>query len=330
MHAKLPLVLCLLAATTAVPAAAQPRDPAGAEVLYRAGRDAARRGDWTTACAKLAESQRLDPAAGTLLNLADCEEHRGQLAHAWQHFVQVQGLLPRGDARVTYAKGRADAVDKRVPRLSIRIDGVAPAGTVVLRDEQELGPPSLGVSLPVDPGVHVVVVHADGRADTRADISLVEGETRQLTVALGAPLGAAASPPASPADAPKSSPSLTSAPAASYTSIVAPETRSTYAYAFLGAGAVGIGIGAVAGAMALSKAGSVKDACGSGYATCTDASVSAAQDGKMLTTASTVAFAAGAAFAGVGIYLLLTPASSAPAKAALRVAPNGAAVTGTF
>lgn len=327
----------LLLAAAALPAAAQSRDAAGAEVLYRAGRDAGRRGDWETACAKLAESQRLDPAGGTLLNLADCEEHRGQLAHAWQHFVQAQALLPKGDARASFARSRAAAVDKRLPRLNVRLADGAAAGTHVLRDDQELGAPSLGVSLPVDPGEHVVVARADGRIDGRVQVSLAEGETREITVTLGPTVSSAASPQA---PAPYPTPAATTT-AAKFNALVVPEKRPAYGYAFLGAGVAGLAVGTVAGVLALSRASTVKDACGSSYTGCTDASVEAAKDGKLFTTVSTVAFAAGAVFAGVGLYFLLVPASSSSASsspaasttsvtAALKVAPNGAAVTGTF
>jgi hypothetical protein len=330
LHVALSVGLFL--AVAAVPAAAQPRDPAGAEVLYRAGRDASRRGDWETACAKLAESQRLDPAGGTLLNLADCEEHRGQLAHAWQHFVQAQALFPKGDGRATYAKTRAAAVDKRLPRLSVRLADGAPADTHVLRDDTELGAPSLGVSLPVDPGEHVVVARADGRVDGRVQVSLAEGDTREVIVTLGM---AAPSAGVSQAPAPYPTPPAPTTTPTKYTPLVVPEKRPAYGYAFLGAGIVGIGVGTVAGFLALSRASTVKDACGASYTTCSDASVAAAKDGKLFTTVSTVGFAAGAVFAGVGLYFLLAPgpsSSSSPSSSAtaLVIAPNGAAVTRSF
>ena len=60
-----------------------------AEALFSAGRADVERGDYASACPKFADSQRLDPAPGTLINLADCEEHVGQLARAWQHWREA-------------------------------------------------------------------------------------------------------------------------------------------------------------------------------------------------------------------------------------------------
>ncbi len=328
MRARAVGLLSFVLATAALPAAAQPRDAAGAEVLYRAGREAARRGDWATACAKLAESQRLDPAPGTLLNLADCEEHRGHLAQAWQEFVQAQSQLPKGDSRGPYAKSRADAVEKRLPHLSVRLEAGVPAGTHVVRDDQELGAASLGVSMPVDPGDHVLLARADGHIDGRAQVTLAEGESREITLALG-PLSTVT--PAVPVARPAiGAPATMPAPPTTYTPVVPPEKKGapTFAYALLGVGAVGIGVGTVAGVLALSRAGTVKDACGPDYKTCTPASVDAAKDGKTFTTASTIGFVAGAVFAGAGLYFLLAPSSSS--KTALTVAPNGAALSGAF
>src|SRR5687768_16841895 len=83
------------------------RDPAAAEALYRAGRDSAKKGDWDKACSQFAESQRLDPAPGTLLNLADCEERRGLIASAWSHYTEASTQFKPGDTRTKFSKERA-------------------------------------------------------------------------------------------------------------------------------------------------------------------------------------------------------------------------------
>src|SRR3954463_15096752 len=100
-------VLAIAVGVLVTTSGAYARDPAAAEVLYRSAREAAKKGDFATACAQFAESQRLDPAPGTLLNLADCEEHRGLIAAAWIHFVEAEPQFKSGDARAALARDRA-------------------------------------------------------------------------------------------------------------------------------------------------------------------------------------------------------------------------------
>jgi hypothetical protein len=64
----------LLLVLTPELAGAQARDPAAAEVLFRRGREAMEAKRYADALPSFAESQRLDPGAGTLMNLATCEE----------------------------------------------------------------------------------------------------------------------------------------------------------------------------------------------------------------------------------------------------------------
>src|SRR6478609_8008646 len=100
----LPTLALLLIAGSAH---AQPPPHDTADVHFRLGRDAAKRGDYELACAELTQSQLLEPAGGTLLNLGDCEEHLGHLARAWQHFVDARAQLPADDDRTKIVIDRA-------------------------------------------------------------------------------------------------------------------------------------------------------------------------------------------------------------------------------
>jgi hypothetical protein len=134
-----------------------------AEALFRDARREMKAGNLTAACAKFAESQRLDPSLGTLLNLALCEEKAGRLASAWTKYQEVLDAMAPSDERRKLALERIAALEAQLPRLRITTRGHATAEL----DGIELGAPSLGVDLPVDPGRHLVVFKRKGQTSTR-------------------------------------------------------------------------------------------------------------------------------------------------------------------
>jgi hypothetical protein len=196
-----PATILGLAAVLAAPSAlalgapARPRDPAGAEVLFREGRARVDALDYAHACPMFAESLRLDHAPGTLLNLADCEDHVGRVATAWEHFRELVDELPVTDERQPVAQERAMALERRLPHLTIRPSFDLSPRAKITRDEVELGPASLDVALPVDPGMHTVEVSEPGHTLRRVSVQLREGQSRVVVAepGLDQPDGTAAS-----------------------------------------------------------------------------------------------------------------------------------------
>lgn len=278
-------------------APAQTRDPAAAEALFRAGRDAAERHDWREACDKLRESQRLDPAAGTLLNIAICEEALGELATAWQHYQQVVAELADSDDRLPYARQLLADLSNRVPRLTVRAAPGSPADMVVTRDGVEMGGASLGMAVPVNPGRHVIRVTAAGRQAREYEVALREAATEVVEVAPGAPL-----PAAEPDRRAPRAPRVAPAPTGS-------SLPRTSGFVAIGVGLTGVAVGAVTGALVFSKKAEVNDECErdpAGRLACSQQGLDASDAGRAFATTSTVSFVVGAASLAVGVFLVAT------------------------
>jgi hypothetical protein len=305
------------------PASAQTHDAATAQSLFLGAKASEKAGDYRKACAQFAESQRLDPAPGTLLNEADCEEHLGAVASAWTHYVAARDQLARTDDRWPFANGRIAALEKRVPHLVLRLASGAPPGTRVVRDATEVGAAAFGVPLALDPGPHTITVAAPGHSDAVTQVSVAEGESKDVALELGPAHETAmptlvATPHSQAADAGRASPV---GPGSS-------DSRSTLGWAVGGVGLAGLIVGALAGVVAMGDAGTVKSDCASNGACRTQAGVDAGSEGKTFSVLSTAGFIGGAALMGVGVYLVLSSGSSAaPQTVGATALPGGAALS---
>jgi hypothetical protein len=275
----------LLAAT---PCLAQAGDGPAAEVLFQEGRKALDAGDYQEASQKFAESQRLDPAAGTLMNLATCEEKLGKLATAWQHWKEAIDSLQPADARTTFARQRVQSLEKRLPHLTVSL-AAGGEGARLFRDDVELGTASQGVALPVDPGPHTVTVQAAGHRPESKAFSMTEGEEKKVEL-----------------HAPNDSDSASDAEARAH--------RRTLGWALGGAGIVGVGTALVTGILLNDKKSTVETDCPNKMCRSSDG-VDAADSGPTLLVVNGVAWVIGAAGLGLGAYFVLANAPPSTASA---------------
>lgn len=279
------------------------RDPLAAEALFERGKQLMDRGKTAEACAAFDESNRLDPAGGTLLRLAMCHEAAGKLASAWLEFLEVVRVSKEGTGepaklqeRVRLAREHLAAVEPRVPKLSIavpaaaRVDGLRVSANGLPRNES-----TWGVPLPVDPGDVVVVASAPGRQDFRATVRMVEGQQQTLDVPVLEPEGPAAAGGSDVAARP-----------AEHASLLRPIG--------IGVGVLGlvaIGAGTYFGVHAIQQWNTSSTECPG--TSCTNADgVARAGDAKSAATVADVTLGVGAAalVAGVVLYLVGAPASA--------------------
>jgi len=204
------------------PARAQ-SNAALAESLFREGKRLSNERKFVEACPKFAESYKLDPGLGTLLNLAICHEAEGKPATAWAEFSEASSRAKReGDTdRAALADEHVRALEPKLARISIALaPGASVPGLVIKFDTRELAPAALGLPIAVDPGKHVLEASAPGKDPSIQSIDTPSTPTT-LTVTVpvlkdsapvaaapaavaAAPLPAAAPPPA-PAAPPASS-----------------------------------------------------------------------------------------------------------------------------
>lgn len=301
-----------------------------AKAKFIQGRDALNRGEYATALILFRTSQELYPQPGTLLNLALCEERLGMLGSALSHFQEVVRLLPPGDERLSIAKNGAAMIEPRVPRLRVEIAKGAPEGILLVRDGAPVAASDLGKDLPLDPGRHVIVVKAPGRADRPYEVTLVEGAREVLTVEPAPDPAAAPSEPAKLPEIARETPlGPVGAPPPDRvdTGVKEGNPMRTAGLVVGGAGVVSLAVGVVTGILAFSKKDEVDSLCPR-EDVCSDEGVSAERTGKAFATASTVTVIVGVAGIGAGATLfVLSGSKSKPAAAiGLRVLPGGAGI----
>ncbi len=323
------LAVIALGTGLAAPSAAhaQPRndDLARADSLFNAAKALLDSGQYADACAKFAESKRLAPGLGVTLYLADCYERIGRTASAWTEFLSAEGLArERSDKRADVARGRAQALEPKLDRLTIAVAPTLPqAGLQILRDGATVPPEEWGLAVPVDPGDHVVVVSAPGHAQ-RTIPAHVGPEAPTATVRIDrlddtAPAPTPAPTPA-PAPAPTPAPAPAPAPESAPTPTPTPEstpdpaaTRRWIGVGVAGAGVAGVALGAVFGLSAKSKLdqSNQNDHCDA-KDTCDPTGLSLRHDAASAATLSTVMFVVGGVALAGGAVLYFTAPRPSP------------------
>jgi hypothetical protein len=147
------------------------------------------------ACKKFAESYRLDPAAGTLLNLAVCQEEIGKIASAWGSYRQaVSDARKAGRSdREAFELEKIAALEPELPYLLIRVPAnLRVPGLEILRNGVPLQSGAWGTELPVDPGQVSIEMRAPGYVSKTSTILITR---RQHSEFVAVPLALAPLPP---------------------------------------------------------------------------------------------------------------------------------------
>jgi hypothetical protein len=294
-------------------ASAQGDDPSAlAEALFRNGRDLMAEGRFPEACPKFAESQRVDPKPGTLINLALCHEKTGRTASAWAEYLEVAESARRAGQveRETVAREHARLLESALPHVVVDAD--PSYGAQVVLDDRPLGPGAFRTPIPIDPGDHVIRATAWGRKPFSEAFVVPTGSgTRTLRLPALAPsrgpvpfLGTAVPGPEVPAEP---QPWL--------------DARRAWGLVAGGAGLALVGAGAFFGLRAFSDKRTADNECNADF--CTQLGLNAIGAMKTAEAISTVSVAAGITALSGGAYLLLSGKAHTGHQASTwRIAPD--------
>jgi tetratricopeptide (TPR) repeat protein len=313
--------------TNAARAQTQAENRTLAQSLFDQGRRLVSAGDYARACAKLEESERLDPGVGTQLNIAHCYELAGRSASAWSAYAEAASAAKAAGQsdREDYARERAQALEKELSKLTITLSAQRLKGLLILRNGQPLDGSALGTPIAVDPGEYRLEARAPGHRAWSTTLQVQPGETTELEIPELEPL--------------RNVEAKQAAARAAVQQLAS--TQGKAALIIAGAGLVGLGVG---GALALAAEGqydnAVRDFCrgGSCGPRAYDETAAARRQGNWATA---LVVAGGVAVAsGVALWFTVPTArardraadhaQSAARARALRVSASGVTLEGAF
>jgi hypothetical protein len=175
--------LCGLAPPSHAQSAAEPRNER-AERLFREGRAALKQEVYDVACVKLAESERLEPAVGTLLNLAVCFEKREQRAAAWSAYRDALELARESDSddAQRFARQQIATLEADLVRVTLVSPPSPPPGMSLALDGTPLAAERWQRPLALELGVHVIEATAPGRRPWSRTVVALQGGTERVVV----------------------------------------------------------------------------------------------------------------------------------------------------
>lgn len=270
-------------------------DIAAARTLGQDGVLLAEQGKCPQAIEKLGRAEKLHHAPTTALKLAECEIETGKIVDGTErlHRLLREPRSPNAPQVFVAAYAKAERVlAAAAPKIALlRIEVRAPSGVEVAVTVNGEPVPNVlvGDQRPTDPGTRQVRATAPGFLPASAEVTLKEGEAREVTLTLAPdPNARTEAPPPERAPLPGDDGGAT--------------TR-TLAYVAFGVGAVGIGFGAAGGVITAGKASTLDANCRD--KACPPSQRDTLDAAQTWSTVSTIGFVVGGVGIATGALLLL-------------------------
>lgn len=268
-----------------------------AQVLFDKGRVLMQEGKYAEACAALAESAKVEPEGGTLLNLAVCRELEGKPATALQDYrsALAQAQADQRADRIQMATERIENLSASVPRVAFEVHQKDPV------PQLQIGPvdvPSAQwtVGRELDPGRYDIRASAPGFRPWSTTI--VVPSSMQQPIVIVVPTLERVTPPVAVPPPPRvliKPPTLVTVPPSS--------TYESWRQAMNLTSIVGLAVGVVAGVQSVIDNSQASDQCIEERNFCTPEGQENAKNAKTWAWVSTIGF--GVAATGFTVTLVL-------------------------
>jgi serine/threonine-protein kinase len=271
--------------------------------LFNQGVKLFERGETAAACEKFSASYEIDPAPGTLFNLASCREKLGDASGAHRAYVD---LAKRAEAagkadRAAAMRQKAAALEAKLPTIAFGAANRAGVTRITV-DGAVVPPEKWSTPQPIEDGKHRIQFATDRDGKT---VDVTVPATGSITIDIPLLESAPPPPPPPPIAAPPPPPPRTTVPADTGSG----NAHSPIAYVLGGAGIVAIGVGTYFGISAIGSHNDSLSACPNHACSSSDAlgRASDAHDASQSSAlVSTIAIGAGLALVagGVTVYIL--------------------------
>jgi hypothetical protein len=140
-------------------------------------------GDYTGACNDFAESLKLGPKLGTLLNLALCHETVGKLVTAWSEFSHGAAWASQNNQRdrLEFATAHIRTLEPKLPRIVLQLPSDRALESLDL-DGEPVPEQRWYLPLYLDAGEHHIAATAPGKMRTSVVFRVTNSPTDQLVL----------------------------------------------------------------------------------------------------------------------------------------------------
>jgi hypothetical protein len=323
------LFLAFLLCTSAALAEPSPGEKETARALMDEGDRKLSKQDLRGALQAYQGADQIMGVPTTGLEVAKVQVNLGLLVEARDILLRVSRYPKKDNESPAFTNARqqaetlANQLARRIATITLQIPGPvrAPEAKLEVRiDDSPIASAAISLPYKLNPGKHHIRATAIGYTTAETDLTLGEGDTREVPLVFKVATGPAGAASAAPSSSTSAAPAPTSAPPTAPEGLTeARARRPALVWGGFGLGLLGVAVGAVGGLVAVSNASAAKSVCNGNL--CPESARANIVSAKNWGAVSDISFVVGAIGGGIGLVALLASAGGSAESARRPVEP---------